>query len=107
MTQGESRLSREIMSHLRARGAFVFKVHGGPHTMAGVPDITGSYRRYSIWFETKMPEGKDPSPIQLHRHAQIRKAGGLVVVPRSVGDALALLDRIDASIAKRKRPTDR
>ncbi len=93
MGQPESRLSRAIQNAIRARGGFVFKVHGGPMTMAGVPDITGVYRGISIWIETKMPEGKDPSEIQLFRHAQIREAGGRVLVARSVSEVMAWLDR--------------
>lgn len=96
MSQPESRLSRQIMEAMRARGAFVFKVHGGPLTMAGVPDICGVYRGVSIWLETKTPTGGGPSAIQQHRHMQIREAGGTVIVPRSVDDAMALLDAIDA-----------
>lgn len=102
MAQGESRLSRQIMSRMRARGAFVWKNHGGPTMMAGLPDIAGVYKGRFISVETKMPEGKEPTPIQLLRHSQIRAAGGIVKVARSVSDALALLDAIDASPATYK-----
>jgi hypothetical protein len=92
MSQPESRLSREIMNHIRARGGFCFKVHGGPLTMAGVPDVCGVYRGYPIWIETKTPEGEPPSPIQLVRHRAIEAAGGHVRVARSVEDARVWLD---------------
>lgn len=92
MSQPESRLSRQIMDYVRARGGFVFKIHGGPLTMSGLPDITGVYRGYSIWIETKMPEGKGPTPIQLVRHREIEATGGHVRVARSIADVEAWLD---------------
>lgn len=85
-TQPESKLSRAIMEMIRARGGFCFKVHGGPLTMNGVPDICGVYEGKSIWLETKMPGGV-VSQIQRVRHVQIATAGGLVIVPRSVKEA--------------------
>ncbi len=110
-TQPESKLSRQIMAALRARGIWCFKVHGGPMTMAGVPDIIacvpvevpraipdgiGLVAENEIFgifvgFETKTPTGGDPSPVQQHRHEQIRAACGHVCVPRSVQDAVAFI----------------
>lgn len=91
MTQGESRLSRRIAQALRAKGAFVFKVHGSALMMAGLPDLIGVYKGRFFGFETKMPEGADPTPIQRLRHQQIREAGGHVAVVRTVGQALDAL----------------
>jgi len=91
MTQGESRLSRRIAQALRAEGAFVFKVHGSALMMAGLPDLIGVHHGKFFGLETKMPEGKDPTPIQLLRHKQIRKAGGFVAVVRTVQQALDAL----------------
>lgn len=98
MAQGESSLSRRIAASWRARGGFVFKVHGGPTMMNGLPDLVGCYRGVSVWIETKMPEGKPPTPVQRLRHKQIRASGGIVAVARSVPQAMAVLDRIDASM---------
>lgn len=113
-TQPESKLSREIMAALRARGIWCFKVHGGPMTMAGVPDIIacipveipvalpdgiglmaddqmiGKF----VGFETKTPTGDDPSPIQVRVHEKIRAACGQVCVPRSVSDAIRFIESI-------------
>jgi len=99
VAQGESRLSREIQDRIRARGGFCFKVHGGPTMMNGLTDIVGCYRGHSIWMETKMPEGDEPTPIQRLRHNQIRAAQGIVAVVRSVREAMDVLDAIDASMA--------
>lgn len=87
MSQPESNLSRAIMRELRAHGAFVWKNHGGPLTMAGLPDITGVYQGRFIALETKMP-GNAPSKIQLLRHREITTAEGLVCVPHSVLEAM-------------------
>lgn len=106
--QPESKLSRSIMAGLRARGIWCFKVHGGPFTMAGVPDIIAcvpigiSANHGSdedpigifVGFETKTPTGGDPSPIQAHQHDKIRAACGHVFVPRSVQDAIDALKSI-------------
>lgn len=91
VSQGESRLSRAIAKALRGQGAFVFKVHGSALMMAGLPDLIACYHGKYLGLETKMPEGKDPTPIQLLRHQQIRKAGGHVVVVRTVQQALDAL----------------
>lgn len=96
MTQRESRLSHDIMDALRARGAFVWKNHGGPTMMNGLPDIAGVYRGRFIGIETKTPEGDEPSTIQQLRATQIRAAGGAVLSPcRSKAEAVAWLQRIE------------
>jgi hypothetical protein len=89
------------------------KIHGGPTTMAGAPDIIacvpvsinlavpdgigldveeGTIGIF-IGFETKMPDGV-VSPIQNHVHGKIRDAYGQVFVPRSVEDALKALKAV-------------
>lgn len=104
-TQPESKLSREIMAALRARGIWCFKVHGGPFTMAGVPDIIacvpvsfddveGQEVGRFVGFETKTPTGGDPSPVQARVHEKIRAACGQVFVPRSVQDAVKAIESI-------------
>jgi hypothetical protein len=80
-TQPESRLSRQIMGALRARGAFVWKNHGGPTMMSGLPDIAGTYRGRFIAIESKMLVGEEPTPVQKLRAQQIRDAGGAVLSP--------------------------
>jgi hypothetical protein len=96
-SQPESKLSRQIMTKMRARGAFVFKVHGGPLTLAGAPDICGVYLGLSVWVETKMPGAEGATAIQRHRHAEIRRAGGHVIVARSVAEVMEWMDGMDAT----------
>lgn len=110
MSQPESKLSRDIMDALRARGVFCFKVHGGPTMMAGLPDIIACVPADGcipnsrdgwnhhidriglfVGFETKLPEGDQPTAIQRHVHNKIRNAYGHVYVVRSVDDAVAVI----------------
>jgi hypothetical protein len=100
MSQPESKLSRDIMNALRARGVFCFKIHGGPTMMSGLPDIVacvpiiqddGFARGMFVGLETKMP-GNRPSVRQDVVHQQIRNAFGVVAVVRSVSDALQALE---------------
>jgi hypothetical protein len=112
MSQPESRLSRAIKAAIKAGGGYCVKIHGGPTMEAGTPDIlacipcrietetedgfyvdAGIVGRF-VGIETKMPDGGDPTPIQKHRHSQIRKAGGHVIVPRSVQDAVKALEAL-------------
>lgn len=101
MSQPESKLSREIIGMIRARGGYAIKIVGGPMMQAGTPDIAGCYRARPIYFETKMPEGKQPTPIQQHRASEIRAAGGYILSPcRSVAEARRMLDAIEAEDAQ-------
>lgn len=100
-SQPESRLSRAIIAAIRAGGGYAVKFHGGPMTEAGTPDIMACIpirigapgnlegrAGLMVGLETKTPTGGDPTPIQRLRHDQIRAAGGHVIVPRSVQDAV-------------------
>lgn len=64
--------------------------------MAGLPDIIVCYRGVFIGLETKTPEGDKPTRRQLYVHGRIEHAEGFVAVPRTVADALAVLDDVDA-----------
>lgn len=105
MSQPESRLSRAIKSMIRARGGYCVKIHGGPMMEAGTPDILACIPirpegphsdpiGIFVGIETKMPDGGDPTPIQRLRHDQIWAAGGVVIVPRSVQDAVQELESL-------------
>lgn len=88
MAQRESKLSREIMRAIEARGGFCFKVHGGPWMMAGLPDIIACVKGSYYGLETKNPDGGQASLVQQHVHGKIKAAGGKAAVVRSVGEAL-------------------
>lgn len=92
MAQRESRLSRKIITELESRGIFAFKIHGGPHMMAGLPDIIACVDGKFVGLETKLPDGGNASPIQQFVHQKIQKAGGTAVVVRSVAEAVAVCE---------------
>lgn len=89
MAQRESRLSREIMTALRANGAFCFKVHGSEYMMAGLPDIIGVFKGHFFALETKLPEKRsNTSAIQDRVMQKIRDAGGISQVACTVPEAI-------------------
>ena len=90
MAQPEARLSRDIMTALRARGWFCFKVHGSEYVMAGLPDIIVCVDGKFVGLETKMPDKRDnTSARQDYVHQKILDAGGAAVVVCSVDEAVA------------------
>jgi len=105
MAQPESRLSRAILTEIRNRGGFAFKVHGGPLMMVGLPDIVACYRGRFLALETKMPAGALHGR-QAYVLRAIERAGGVVAVPRSVPDAREVLRAIDEGGACVEWPRD-
>lgn len=97
MSQPEARLGAQIRKACAARGAFIFKIHGGPTMMAGLPDLIACYRGIFLGIEVKMP-GNKPSAIQLRRHDEIAAANGAVIVAYSVSDVMTCLDALDAEL---------
>lgn len=97
MSQPEARLSRAIRTKCIERGAFAFKIHGGPTMMVGLPDLIMCYRGRFVGLEVKMPEGV-VSTIQKRRIQEIRDAGGYAFIVRSVGAAMRALDIVDRDI---------
>ena len=89
MSQPESKLSRKIMTALRAEGWFCFKVHGSEFMMAGLPDIIVCAEGYFIGVETKLPSARNNvSPRQHYVHAQIENAQGMAIVVCSPAEAV-------------------
>lgn len=80
----------KIRKFLEAEGVFVFKIHGGPTMLAGLPDLIACVRGRFVGIEVKQP-GQKPSAVQEHVHRKIRKAGGEVIVATSVDDVRHLV----------------
>jgi hypothetical protein len=97
MSQPEARLGRQIQKAVKERGGFIFKVHGGPTMMAGLPDLICCYRGVFMGFEVKMP-GNKPSAIQARRHVEIQEANGVAVVVYSVSEVMTCLDAVDGEL---------
>ena len=83
----ESAIQRRIILALREAGAYVVKVQVAD---AGTPDLLVCHGGRFLAMEVKKP-GQYPTAIQRHRLAQVRAAGGVATVVRSVEDALASL----------------
>ena len=99
MSQPEARLGSEIRRACIARGAFAFKIHGGPTMMVGLPDLIMCYRGTFIGMEIKVPDpSSQPSKIQRRRIKEIRDAGGRAFVVRSVASAMRILDAVDTEL---------
>lgn len=99
MSQPEARLGSEIRRECIKRGAFAFKIHGGPTMMAGLPDLVICYRGQFIGMEIKVPDpSSQPSVIQRRRIKEIREAGGRAYVVRSVASAVRILAKVDAAL---------
>jgi hypothetical protein len=101
MAQPESRIQRAIQEMIKQRGGFVFKIHGSETMMAGLPDLAIVYRGVPVYFEVKTPTGQ-LSARQRYVMRQLVKAGAVVGVPRSVADASAMLDEVDAAVDVRE-----
>jgi hypothetical protein len=101
MVQPETRIQRAIQKMVKERGGFVFKVHGSETMMAGLPDHVIVYRGVPVYFEVKTPTGQ-LSDRQRYVMRQLVKAGAVVGVPRSVADASAMLDEVDAAVEHRE-----
>ena len=84
--QPEAKIVKKIREYLEEKGVFVFKVHGGPQMLAGLPDLIACAQGLFFGIEVKQP-GQRPSVRQLYVHRLIRKAGGTVIVATSVEEA--------------------
>lgn len=91
----ERALTDRIVKALRkAHGsrAWIMKVHGSGWQTAGIPDLLVCLDGRFIALEIKLPGGSHGvTPLQVVRLDQIRIAGGVAKVVRSVEDALDVL----------------
>ena len=95
MSQPESKLSRRIMGKLRAKGYFVFKVHGSEFMMSGLPDLIVCAEGRFIGLETKLPSTRNNvSPRQSLVHSQIQHAGGHASVVCSPDEAVRRVEEV-------------
>lgn len=96
----EHTLRSTVMSFLRRLPrAFVVKHHGGPHGVAGLPDV---YVQQSttrglvvLWIELKMP-GNKPTAIQRAVMDQLARSGTPVYVCHSLAEVRAALAKAGA-----------
>lgn len=87
--------------------AWVFKVHGHPGQMVGVPDLLVCHRGHLTGLEVKFPQPGESADhargrattIQLVQLGAIERAGGFAAVVLSVQEALDVLRSIEDSLA--------
>lgn len=89
--QPEAKIGKKIREFLESEGAFVFKVHGGPQMLAGLPDLIVCWEGRFFGVEVKQP-GHGPTERQKFVHSLIRRSGGEVVVATCVEDVHNMLD---------------
>ena len=78
------------MEYLRARGAWVLKVHGNAFQHVGVPDLIVSLEGRFYAFEVKQP-GKALTPAQDLVIRGINQSGGWALRVESIEDVQAAL----------------
>lgn len=87
----ESALQEKIVKAMRASGAFVVKIHGSQFGSGGTPDLLVCSRGRFFAFEIKAGNNV-ATPLQQQRIDEIRKAGGIALICRSVDDALGAIN---------------
>lgn len=98
MTTFEKSIQKAIIAWLKARGAYVFNVHGSAYTPKGTPDLLCCVQGVFVAIEVKGEKGK-VSELQQHRLDTIAAAGGIAFVARSVADVEKRLQAGAATIS--------
>lgn len=76
----EAAIVKRVTRELRAAGWLVYKIHGGPYQIAGLPDLLAiSPEGRHVWIECKRPGGK-LTALQAARHDELRKNNAVVLV---------------------------
>ncbi|MBP5426695.1 MAG: VRR-NUC domain-containing protein [Clostridiales bacterium] len=89
----EKNIENKIKAYLKSKGAYYVKYFGNSYSQVGVPDILACYKGRFIGIEVKNEKGKT-SPLQDINLQQIKDAGGISLVARSVEDVKKELDNI-------------
>ena len=89
----EKNIENNIKRYLKSKGAYYVKYFGNQFSQVGVPDILCCYKGRFIGIEVKNETGKT-SPLQDVNLMQIKQAGGISLVARSVEDVKQVIDNI-------------
>ena len=89
----EAKIQSAILKLLDQRGAYSIKTIAC--SKAGIPDIVACYKSTFIGIEVKTPEGVTSKLQEVNLH-QIRVAGGVAFIARSVQDVEIVLALLDA-----------
>lgn len=85
MSKSEKQIENEIKGYLDELGAYHIKTLGGS-VPAGTPDILACIEGRFVAIEVKKEIGGIVSELQKFKIREVRKAGGLAFVARSVND---------------------
>ena len=112
LTQKESSLSSQIAEYLRGRGIYNERLNSGRvETQSGywitlcergTPDRLAIVRGQAIFIETKTL-GKKPTPEQLEKRDELKRAGAIVIVAGSYEQFIYHFDAIRAAIEEKPR----
>lgn len=80
-----------VMDEARRLGYLVYKMHGGPYSVRGIPDVLAIKDGVACWMEAKRP-GEEPTKIQVARMRELREAGCRTAVVTSAGEARDFLE---------------
>ena len=86
----EADIQRKIQSAIRLRGGKCIKIHGGPYSVAGTPDLIGVLDGRSFAVEVKRPGRRATAKQELELSAW-GSQGWLVGVVTSVEEVMELL----------------
>lgn len=91
--QPESRLQKKVQDVLKKEfGGFWSKYHGGPFSLAGMPDLLGCVDGWFFALEIKLPKkSSKPSAIQEATIKRIVESGGVACVVRSPEEAVSIV----------------
>jgi len=90
----EKQIENKIKRFLAEQGAYYFKHFGCKFSKAGVPDIIACLHGKFLGIEVKREDGK-LSELQKINLEQIRDAGGIGIVARSVEDIKECLNSMN------------
>lgn len=90
----ESKITRSIMTYLKERGVWCFKVAGGPMQQRGVPDIICCVNGSFVALEVKRPGMGRLTELQALTIERIRDAGGVAEMVTSVEEAAAVIEEV-------------
>lgn len=94
----ESKLRDAVDKYFKTEpGVWMFKVHGGPLQMTGLPDFIGVVAGRFCGVELKVYPNF-PTPMQITRLRQIQDAGGAGFVCRSLEEVIRVVNLIKESI---------
>ena len=80
-----------VMDEARRLGFTAIKMHGGPFSVRGLPDVLAIKRGRAYWMEAKRP-GEEPTRVQVARMRELAAAGCSVAVVTSAADARVFLE---------------